>query len=64
MQILWLWINSCCNNGATINRTDLVRQKWLDNDFIQLLFSEYKKWEVEMIGGGGYNKYEGNHLVR
>jgi iron complex outermembrane receptor protein len=23
---LWLWINSIVSNGATINRTDLVRQ--------------------------------------
>jgi hypothetical protein len=24
----------------------------------------YKNEKVEMIFGGGYNKYEGNHLVR
>jgi iron complex outermembrane receptor protein len=51
------------SNGATINRTDLVRQKWLDNDFYGTTFSAiYKSEKVEMIFGGGYNKYEGNHF--
>ncbi|MFB0910873.1 MAG: TonB-dependent receptor, partial [Flavobacterium sp.] len=51
------------SNGATINRTDLVRQKWLDNDFYGTTFSAiYKNEKVEMIFGGGYNKYEGNHF--
>ena len=48
--------------GETINTTDLVRQKWLDNDFYGLTFSaNYKADKIDFIIGGGYNKYEGNH---
>jgi iron complex outermembrane receptor protein len=47
----------------TINSTDLVRQKWLDNDFYGTTFSAiYKNEQLEMIFGGGYNKYEGSHF--
>jgi iron complex outermembrane receptor protein len=49
--------------GETINSTDLVRQKWLDNDFYGTTFSAiYKNDQLEMIFGGGYNKYEGIHF--
>ncbi|MFE3869838.1 TonB-dependent receptor [Flavobacterium sp. ZS1P70] len=50
-------------NGATINTTDLIRQKWLDNDFYGTTFSaNYKSDKLDVIFGGGYNKYEGNHF--
>ncbi|TDE06437.1 TonB-dependent receptor [Flavobacterium hiemivividum] len=50
-------------NGATINRTDLIRQKWLDNDFYGTTFSaNYKSEKLDVIFGGGYNKYEGYHF--
>jgi iron complex outermembrane recepter protein len=42
--------------------TDLVRQKWLDNDFYGTTFSvNYKNESLSLIFGGGYNKYEGDH---
>ncbi|TRX25349.1 TonB-dependent receptor [Flavobacterium franklandianum] len=47
---------------TTINRTDLVRQKWLDNDFYGTTFSAiYNKENLNLIFGGGWNKYEGDH---
>jgi iron complex outermembrane receptor protein len=50
-------------NGATINTTDLIRQKWLDNDFYGTTFSaNYTTEKLEVIFGGGYNKYEGDHF--
>ena len=50
-------------NGTTINRTDLIRQKWLDNDFYGTTFSaNYKKEKLDVIFGGGWNKYEGSHF--
>ncbi|NGY36326.1 TonB-dependent receptor [Flavobacterium sp. XN-5] len=50
-------------NGATINRTDLIRQKWLNNDFYGTTFSaNYKSEKLDVIFGGGYNKYEGDHF--
>lgn len=50
-------------NGTTINKTDLVRQKWLDNDFYGTTFSaNYTSDALQLILGGGYNKYEGLHF--
>ena len=43
--------------------TDLVRQKWLDNDFYGTTFSaNYKNAILEFIVGGGWNKYTGDHF--
>ncbi len=45
-----------------ITTTDLVRQKWLDNDFYGTTFSvKYKEEKLDVILGGGWNKYEGDH---
>ena len=50
-------------NGTIINTTDLIRQKWLDNDFYGTTFSaNYKKDKLDLIIGGGWNKYEGKHF--
>ncbi|MFM1753479.1 MAG: hypothetical protein RLZZ236_418 [Bacteroidota bacterium] len=50
-------------NGNIINTTDLIRQKWLDNDFYGTTFSaNYKSNKLDFIFGGSYNKYEGNHF--
>ncbi|HUH52382.1 MAG TPA: TonB-dependent receptor [Flavobacterium sp.] len=50
-------------NGELIKRTDLIRQKWLDNHFYGTVFSaQYKKEQWNLILGGGYNKYEGDHF--
>jgi iron complex outermembrane receptor protein len=49
--------------NTTINTTDLVRQKWLDNDFYGFTFStNYQTKKVDFVFGGGYNKYEGDHF--
>ena len=50
-------------NGTSINMTDLIRQKWLDNDFYGTTFSaNYQSNKLDFIFGGSYNKYEGNHF--
>ncbi|MCF6131599.1 TonB-dependent receptor [Flavobacterium wongokense] len=50
-------------DGTTINTTDLVRQKWLDNDFYGTTYSvNYKKDKLDLVAGGGWNKYEGKHF--
>ncbi|TDO78032.1 iron complex outermembrane receptor protein [Flavobacterium chryseum] len=47
---------------GVITTTDLVRQKWLDNDFYGTTFSvKYKEEKLDVIFGGGWNKYEGDH---
>ena len=43
--------------------TDLVRQKWLDNDFFGATFSlNYKNSNLDIVYGGGWNKYLGDHF--
>lgn len=50
-------------NGTTIDATDLIRQKWLDNDFYGTTFSaNYKDNKVDFIFGGAYNQYNGKHF--
>jgi iron complex outermembrane receptor protein len=49
--------------GETIDVTDLIRRRWLDNDFYGTTFSvNYCKDKVDVIIGGGANKYEGAHF--
>jgi iron complex outermembrane receptor protein len=49
--------------APTVNTTDIVRQKWLDNDFYGTTFSaNYKEDNWDVILGGGWNKYEGDHF--
>jgi iron complex outermembrane receptor protein len=50
-------------NIDTITTTDLVRQKWLDNDFYGATFSfNYKKSALDVVLGGAWNKYDGRHF--
>ncbi len=48
----------------TIRRTDLVQQKWLDNDFYGFTFSfNYdNKKNIRMSIGGAANQYSGDHF--
>lgn len=49
-------------NGAEVLKSDLIRRKWLDNDFFGTTFSaNYTKDSFEFILGGGANQYEGKH---
>jgi iron complex outermembrane receptor protein len=50
-------------NGNLVESTDLVRQKWLKNDFYGSTFSaHYKSDNFKFIFGGAYNKYDGDHF--
>ncbi len=50
-------------NGEEVNTTDLIRRRWLDNDFYGAVFSaNYVKDNLNLIMGGGWNKYEGDHF--
>jgi iron complex outermembrane receptor protein len=51
------------NIGDTvISATDLVRRKWMSNDFYGLVYSlKYRNERIEAIAGGGMNLYEGDH---
>lgn len=46
-----------------VETTDLIRQKWLDNDFFGTTYSfNFKKEKWDVLFAGGWNQYEGNHF--
>ena len=49
--------------GQTINTTDLIRRRWLDNDFYVVTASEnYKNINLNLTLGGSYSSYDGDHF--
>lgn len=43
--------------------TDLIQQKWLDNDFYGVTYSlKYEDKQMNAIIGGAWNKYKGDHF--
>ncbi len=50
-------------DGEEVNTTDLIRRRWLENDFYGTVFSAtYTKNDLRLILGGGYNEYKGDHF--
>ena len=54
------------NDSTPVNTTDLVRRRWLDNDFAGGLFNfNYTiNSQLSVKIGGGYNSYFGRHFGR
>ena len=54
------------NIGDTIiSATDLIRRKWMSNDFYGLVYSlKYQNERIEATAGGGLNLYIGDHFGR
>ena len=51
------------NGNLTVPATDLINQKWLDNDFFGTTFSaNYNNQKLDFVLGGSINKYEGKHF--
>jgi iron complex outermembrane receptor protein len=51
--------------GTTIKKTDLIRQKWLDNYFYgQILSLQYRKNRNDLTAGGGWTVYDAKHYGR
>jgi len=49
--------------GATVNQTNLIRQKWLDNYFYGVNISgNYQGKRMKLSFGGGWNHYDGDHF--
>jgi len=47
---------------TVISETDLIRRKWMSNDFYGLVYSlKYRNDRIEAIAGGGMNLYLGDH---
>ena len=50
-------------NGESVNTTDLVRRRWLDNDFYVFNASaNYKDNNLDMVFGGSFSHYDGDHF--
>lgn len=50
-------------DGKEVNKTDLIRQKSLANHFYGMVFNtNYTADKLNVIVGGGANKYEGDHF--
>ena len=46
----------------TISKTNLIHQKWMDNDFYGITYSlDYKLKKVTATLGGAYSQYDGDH---
>ncbi|MFH0843416.1 MAG: TonB-dependent receptor [Bacteroidota bacterium] len=51
--------------GTEITESDLIRRKWMVNDFYGLVWSlNYRKQKIEATVGGGMNLYNGDHFGR
>ncbi|HET9487398.1 MAG TPA: TonB-dependent receptor, partial [Chryseosolibacter sp.] len=49
-------------DNDTITSTDLIRRRWLDNDFYGFTWSvnyDVNNWNI--VAGGGWNRYDGDH---
>lgn len=51
-------------NGTTVSKTDLVRRRWLDNNFYGLTygFNYTPESNLQFTLAGGYNEYRGKHF--
>lgn len=57
-----LYING---QGDTITKSDLVRRKWLDNNFYGAIYSaNYRSERLQFSFGAAANKYTGDHFGR
>ncbi|MFA9370512.1 MAG: TonB-dependent receptor [Labilibaculum antarcticum] len=51
--------------SESITKTDVIRRKWLNNDFYGAVFSlSHSFSNVDLVWGGALNKYEGDHYGR
>ncbi|MFA8433635.1 MAG: TonB-dependent receptor [Marinifilaceae bacterium] len=56
-------LNNVVIGGEELTETDLIRQKWLKNDFYGVTSSlSYKKENWDLTLGGAWNKYDGDHF--
>ena len=56
-------LNNIIISNDTITTTDLIRRKWLNNDFGGIIYSlEFKLSKADVIIGGGNNSYSGQHF--
>ena len=50
-------------DGNTVKKTDIVRRKWMKNDFYGAIYNlNYTSEILNLSFGGGINNYDGNHF--
>lgn len=50
-------------NGQTVNTTDLVRRRWLDNDYYVFnANANYKTNDIDLVFGTSISHYDGDHF--
>ena len=55
-------LNNLVIGDETITSTDLIRRKWLNNDFVGVVFSlNHKMDKTNLTFGGASNRYSGQH---
>ena len=53
------------SDTSFLTSTDLIRRKWMSNDFYGLVWSlKYARDRIDAILGGGINEYDGRHFGR
>lgn len=58
-------LNNVIIGNDTITTSDIIRRKWLDNDFYGLTWSlNYTYENISAVLGGGWNQYYGEHYGR
>ena len=56
-------LNAPVVNGSSLKKTDLIRQKWLDNHFAGITWSlNYTGSALSASVGGAANRYDGDHF--
>lgn len=51
------------SDNDTITFTDLIRRRWMDNDFYGFTWSvNYDVQDWNVVAGGAWNRYDGNHF--
>lgn len=56
-------LNPVVIGDSIITRSDIIRRRWLDNDFYGLTFSlAYDKDKWSSLFGGAWNRYDGRHF--
>lgn len=56
-------LNPVTENGADPSVTDLVRRRWLDNDFYVVnALANYSKSNLDLVFGASYSLYDGDHF--
>ena len=56
-------LNDLIIGSDTITRSDIIRRRWLSNDFYGATYNlNYQTQKMKIIFGGAYNIYDGDHF--